>query len=113
MVDVKDLPAKVVPNHGAAEESETSAPAATETEGMAGMPGLPMLSEPRLPRDGIDLKQHLTDIEVSLIQQALDDRNGVVAHAAKKLQIRRTTLVEKMRKYRIQRPEEATASLPE
>ena len=113
VVDVKDLPAKVVPNHGAAEESETSAPAATETEGMAGMPGLPMLSEPRLPRDGIDLKQHLTDIEVSLIQQALDDCNGVVAHAAKKLQIRRTTLVEKMRKYRIQRPEEATASLPE
>ena len=73
------------------------------------MPSLPMLSEPRLPRDGIDLKQHLTDIEVSLIQQALDDTNGVVAHAAKKLQIRRTTLVEKMRKYRIQRPEEVSS----
>ncbi len=112
VVDVKDLPAKVVPNQGAGEESE-SEPVSAETEGMAGMPGLPMLSEPRLPRDGIDLKQHLTDIEVSLIQQALDDCNGVVAHAAKKLQIRRTTLVEKMRKYRIQRPEEAAASLPE
>ncbi len=112
VVDVKDLPAKVVPNQGTGEESE-SEPVSAETEGMAGMPGLPMLSEPRLPRDGIDLKQHLTDIEVSLIQQALDDCNGVVAHAAKKLQIRRTTLVEKMRKYRIQRPEEAAASLPE
>lgn len=112
VVDVKDLPAKVVPNQTASEESD-SAPLAAETDNMAGMPGLPMLSEPRLPRDGIDLKQHLTDIEVSLIQQALDDCNGVVAHAAKKLQIRRTTLVEKMRKYRIQRPEEATASLPE
>lgn len=112
VVDVKDLPAKVVPNQAASEEVD-SAPLASETDNMAGMPGLPMLSEPRLPRDGIDLKQHLTDIEVSLIQQALDDCNGVVAHAAKKLQIRRTTLVEKMRKYRIQRPEEATASLPE
>ena len=113
VVDVKDLPAKVVPTQGAADEGESSVPVAAETESMAGMPGLPMLSEPRLPRDGIDLKQHLTDIEVSLIQQALDDCNGVVAHAAKKLQIRRTTLVEKMRKYRIQRPEDAAASLPE
>ena len=114
VVDVKDLPTKVVPNQNAEEgEQEDDEPASTETEGMAGMPGLPMLSEPRLPRDGIDLKQHLTDIEVSLIQQALDDCSGVVAHAAKKLQIRRTTLVEKMRKYRIQRPEEAAASLPE
>ena len=78
----------------------------TTAEQMAGVPSLPMLSKPRLPRDGINLKQHLTDIEVSLIQQALDDCNGVVAHAAKKLQIRRTTLVEKMRKYRIQRPED-------
>lgn len=114
VVDVKDLPAKVVPNQGASDESDNdSVVTSSEAENMAGMPGLPMLSEPRLPRDGIDLKQHLTDIEVSLIQQALDDCNGVVAHAAKKLQIRRTTLVEKMRKYRIQRPEDAAASLPE
>ena len=114
VVDVKDLPAKVVPQQGSSDESASAPVQSADTESnMAGMPGLPMLSEPRLPRDGIDLKQHLTDIEVSLIQQALDDCNGVVAHAAKKLQIRRTTLVEKMRKYRIQRPEETTASLPE
>lgn len=105
VVDVKDLPSKVVPNQQAAEDQEPSP--SVGTENMAGISSLPMLSEPRLPRDGIDLKQHLTDIEVSLIEQALDDCNGVVAHAAKKLQIRRTTLVEKMRKYRIQRPEDA------
>lgn len=105
VVDVKDLPSKVVPNQSGAADAE-DIPAAVDTEQMAGVPSLPMLSKPRLPRDGIDLKQHLTDIEVSLIQQALDDCNGVVAHAAKKLQIRRTTLVEKMRKYRIQRPED-------
>jgi len=109
LVDVKDLPAKVVPDKQSASESSEIVDNA-DNENMTGMPGLPMLSEPRLPRDGIDLKQHLTEIEVSLIEQALDDCNGVVAHAAKKLQIRRTTLVEKMRKYKIQRPTEEAAS---
>jgi len=109
LVDVKDLPSKIVPDKQMVQEHTVVADL-EDSEKMAGMPSLPMLSEPRLPRDGIDLKQHLTDIEVSLIEQALDDCNGVVAHAAKKLQIRRTTLVEKMRKYRIQRPEEAASS---
>lgn len=108
LVDVKDLPAKIVPDQSSIDEVTVVADP-EDNEKMSGMPSLPMLSEPRLPRDGIDLKQHLTDIEVSLIQQALDDTNGVVAHAAKKLQIRRTTLVEKMRKYRIQRPEEVSS----
>ncbi len=109
VVDVADLPAKVVPGPRAA-STEAATPAAPPTalDMAAGVPTLPVLNEPRLPRDGIDLKQHLTNIEVSLIQQALDDCNGVVAHAAKRLQIRRTTLVEKMRKYNIQRPEEVS-----
>jgi len=53
----------------------------------------------RLPGEGIDLKQHLSDVECSLIKQALDESGGVVAHAAKRLRLRRTTLVEKLRKY--------------
>ena len=56
-----------------------------------------------LPEQGIDLKEHLNTLELSLIQQALNDADGVVAHAAKKLNMRRTTLVEKMRKHDIQR----------
>lgn len=52
-----------------------------------------------LPVNGIDLKEYLGNLENSLIQQALDDCNGIVARAAEKLRIRRTTLVEKMRKY--------------
>jgi len=56
-----------------------------------------------LPGQGIDLKEHLNKLEFSLIQQALDDSKGVVAHAAKKLNMRRTTLVEKMRKHDMQR----------
>ena len=39
----------------------------------------------------------------SLIEQALSKTNNVVARAASMLNIRRTTLVEKMRKYQIDR----------
>ncbi|MFT7128646.1 MAG: sigma-54 specific flagellar transcriptional regulator A [Gammaproteobacteria bacterium] len=56
-----------------------------------------------LPVNGIDLKEYLTSIERSLIEQALDDSTWVVARAADRLKIRRTTLVEKMRKYDLQR----------
>jgi sigma-54 specific flagellar transcriptional regulator A len=55
----------------------------------------------QLPSNGIDMKQHLTDIEISLIEQALVNTNHVVARAATMLSVRRTTLVEKMRKYEI------------
>jgi sigma-54 specific flagellar transcriptional regulator A len=55
-----------------------------------------------LPEGGIDLKDHLADIEVGLIRQALDVTGGVVAHAAKLLRMQRTTLVEKLRKYGLQ-----------
>jgi sigma-54 specific flagellar transcriptional regulator A len=69
-------------------------------------PGLIGLDSPALlPVNGIDLKDYLTNLERSLIQQALDDACGVVARAAEKLRIRRTTLVEKMRKYGLQRKE--------
>ncbi len=61
-----------------------------------------------LPVGGLNLKEYLTRLEKSLIQQALSDCNNVVARAADKLQIRRTTLVEKMRKYGLQRYEETS-----
>lgn len=52
----------------------------------------------QLPEQGIDLKEYLSDLENELIRQALEECNGVVAHAAKLLNMRRTTLVEKLRK---------------
>lgn len=55
--------------------------------------------------DGIDLKEHLVKTELSLINQALEETDWVVAHAASYLNMRRTTLVEKMRKYGLSRPE--------
>ncbi len=56
-----------------------------------------------LPETGIDLKEYISGLELSLIQQALDNAGGVVARAADQLMIRRTTLVEKMKKYGLQR----------
>ena len=62
----------------------------------------------RLPRSGMDLKEHLTGIERDFIQQALDDTDWVVAHAAKRLHMGRTTLVEKMRKFDLGRGDPVT-----
>ena len=63
----------------------------------------PVFATPRLPNEGLDLKEHLSQLEVNLIRQALDQANGVVAHAAQILRMRRTTLVEKLRKYGLAR----------
>jgi sigma-54 specific flagellar transcriptional regulator A len=56
-----------------------------------------------VPAQGIDLKQYIESIEKALIADALDRTGFVVARAAALLMIRRTTLVEKMRKFGIQR----------
>ncbi|MGB5324831.1 MAG: sigma-54 dependent transcriptional regulator [Pseudomonadales bacterium] len=99
VVGVKDLPAKF--RH--VEEDEQ------HDESVSGMRAINIPStasmddRPLLPCDGIDLKAYVSTIEQHLIQQALDDAGGVVARAADKLAIRRTTLVEKMRKYEMSR----------
>ncbi len=56
-----------------------------------------------LPLNGLDLKEYLANLEKDLIEQALNDSGGIVARAADRLNIRRTTLVEKMRKYEMQK----------
>lgn len=77
----------------------------------AAMIGTPVTSDdldPRLPRNGLNLKEHLSSLEINYIKQALNDSGGVVAHAAKRLGMRRTTLVEKLRKYGLQRTSAAS-----
>jgi sigma-54 specific flagellar transcriptional regulator A len=54
-----------------------------------------------LTEEGINLKDHLRDVEIDLINQALHLTEGVVAQASKVLNLGRTTLVEKMKKYKI------------
>ncbi|MFC4699931.1 sigma-54 dependent transcriptional regulator [Glaciecola siphonariae] len=74
-------------------------PVSTETH-------LPVAADTTLPNDGVNLKEYLSDLEISLIRQALDKQDWVVARAADQLGMRRTTLVEKMRKYEIARHKE-------
>ncbi|MCF1426714.1 MAG: sigma-54 dependent transcriptional regulator [Shewanella sp.] len=52
-----------------------------------------------LPPEGVNLKDMLAELEIDMIRQALEQQDNVVARAAEMLGIRRTTLVEKMRKY--------------
>jgi sigma-54 specific flagellar transcriptional regulator A len=51
--------------------------------------------------DEIDLRRHQQDIEIILIESALEKTGNKIALAADKLKLRRTTLIEKMRKYSI------------
>lgn len=96
-----DLPDKFRPNQELFVE-----PLDDSTDGL-----VPPKAEGRgteLPLDGLDLRPHLADIERSLMTQALMQSEWVVARAAKLLNLQRTTLVEKMRKFEIQRPQEVT-----
>ena len=51
-----------------------------------------------LPADGLDLPGYMADVERQLIQQALDETRGNRQRAAKRLGLKRTTLVEKIRR---------------
>ena len=56
---------------------------------------------PKLSSEGVNLKDMVADMETGMIRQALDMSGGVVAKAADLLGLRRTTLVEKIKKYGI------------
>tara|TARA_R110002096_G_scaffold189429_2_gene370046 strand:- start:829 stop:1956 length:1128 start_codon:yes stop_codon:yes gene_type:complete len=70
---------------------------------IAEQPNDALQSYGHLPDAGFDLKSYIGDLEVHYIREALEASDGVVAQAAKLLGLRRTTLVEKLRKYGIQR----------
>jgi len=52
----------------------------------------------KIPRGGLDLVATISQIESSIIRQALESTGGVKAKAAALLKINRTTLVEKIKK---------------
>ncbi|MDX1452543.1 MAG: sigma-54 dependent transcriptional regulator [Oleiphilaceae bacterium] len=93
VIGVQELPKK----YRHVEEEDHSFDTGENNVLNAGLVGLD--SPALLPVNGIDLKDYLANLEKSLIEQALDESGGVVARAAEKLRIRRTTLVEKVRKY--------------
>lgn len=56
---------------------------------------------PVLSNEGIDLKAMVADVEINMIKKALIKTSGNVSKAAIILSLRRTTLVEKIKKYKI------------
>jgi len=76
-IDVDDLPAEVQ----RAEEPPLSAALA-------------------LPEDGIDLEAFIARVERELIQRSLERTGGNKGKAAKLLNVKRTTLVEKIKRLR-------------
>lgn len=59
-----------------------------------------------LPDEGIDLSSTVSEFEKSIIIQALNRSNWVKNRAAKLLRLNRTTLVEKIKKQKLQKPAE-------
>lgn len=103
VIGVQDLPAKYRHVDVTDEEFVHAPVKANGVAGVGSTSYVNMNDTPLLPDQGIDLREYITNLEMSLIQQALNDCGGVVARAADKLCVRRTTLVEKMRKYDMQR----------
>lgn len=110
LVNTADLPQRYRLHLESVSDAEAAEPAAAPIypSMMQQAAELPRISaDPEsglsLPPDGVDLKNHIEGIEQNLIRQALRQSSGVVAHAAKLLHTRRTTLVEKLRKYGLQR----------
>lgn len=84
-------PRRAVPSSPAlvpasADEQAAAAPAAPHAKTLA--PGRP-----------IDLKREIETIELEQIYVALDLADGIISEAARLLTLKRTTLIEKMRKY--------------
>jgi len=104
LVGVVDLPAKFrqfsVSDEIIVEQApENFLELAQEMEDKIEQEVLQKVFSAQLPEEGMDLKEYLHEVEMSLIKQALGECNGVVAHAAKLLSMQRTTLVEKLKKF--------------
>lgn len=87
--------------------------AATFDAAVSELPDMAERSSPPAPEDfrdwfahhaEIDLRGFMRDVEVVLIEAALSAKGGLVSHAADALKLRRTTLIEKMKKLMIERP---------
>jgi len=89
LIDVADLPEKVLAG------------------GTSASSVIPLID---LPETGIDLSTAVNEFERSIIVQALNKSNWVKNRAAKLLHVNRTTLVEKIKKQKLQKPSESTIS---
>ena len=63
--------------------------------------GYDIANEILFPQKGIDLKNAVKKFERNLILQALDQADGIISNAAEILHVKRTTLVEKIKREKI------------
>jgi len=92
-VDIAQLPTRYTAK-ASLRETDLKDVAATRASG-------PQPQDFELPAEGVPLKTYLENVEIALIRRALHETNGVTAKAARQLQIGRTTLAEKMKRYKI------------
>jgi len=108
LVRVQDLPQRYREHvaHAAPVPSPATPVRASGTSAGSKTPSavvMEAVNEAHLPETGLDLRDHMAQIELRLIREALERSEGVVAHAAQLLGLRRTTLAEKLRKYGVDR----------
>jgi DNA-binding NtrC family response regulator len=75
VIDIQDLPPEIQNQPGAVEGTE-----------------------PWLPEDGIDFERYIEGIELSLIRRSLERTQGNKRQAARLLNLKRTTLIEKLKR---------------
>ena len=75
VIDVQDLPPEIQNHSGVVEGTE-----------------------PWLPEDGIDFERYIEGIELSLIKRSLERTQGNKRQAARLLNLKRTTLIEKLKR---------------
>jgi transcriptional regulator with GAF, ATPase, and Fis domain len=92
-VTPEDLPRKIWRSLGIESREDIPEPAAVPGNGAFVWPRLDHLSENQM-----DLKEFLDSIEEKLLREALDQAGGVKNQAAEILGIKRTTLIEKLKK---------------
>lgn len=105
VVDIKDLPSEYQHHNGIDSYPEPELAERREKE-MGSVNNIQSISTSpivNLPEGGVNLKEFVAKLEISYIEQALVEEDWVVARAAIRLGMRRTTLVEKMRKYDLQK----------
>ncbi len=97
MVGLTDLPEKYQPGDTPLSPEQLSlfVPSASE-------PAHPVVKEPDWSDDGVDFKELVNDFEAQLIIQALKMTKGNKKEAAKILNLKRTTLLEKIKKKNLQ-----------
>lgn len=111
VLGLEDLPPKmkagVVPQAAAPVAGRPNAKAAASEQEVDGAAAsalpLPLAFAAELDLNGMDLSTAVSEFEKSLIYQSLEKTDWVKNRAAQLLQVKRTTLVEKIKRYELQK----------